>query len=400
MPYKRPNSPYYQVRKRSLPGYGDTGVLTTKTESKRVARRMEDLLEEIAEKALLEPKWTDLLDAICDDRSVKLPEVLQAKNRGTLGQLCRQLTDPPLHEAVTEYLENADVTREARIGLEWVEEHTAASMRLSGLGAQAIMELLHEAEDEGRKRNSVRRYHMRGISLLLRWHLGNTGRDEVFADVSFEAEDDTRKVHLLPEEIKALLDACHTIGRPSYEELAIVIRLSLQTSADRGVLLSGERKGREVRGLRTRDLRIYYHEDEERYSGEVFLHDQKTGERSRAVPLTDSLCRELVAITKDKGPDDPVFELRYNGLDYRWQKVRAMAGLEHVRFKDLRAQTAQYGELAGIDQTSLQRTMGHSDESMTRRYQARSASLSDEQAEALESAMLPGPSDTDSSSDE
>lgn len=391
MPYKRPNSSFYQIRRRNLKGYGDTGVLTTKTKKKRVARRMEDLLEEIAEKALLEPKWTDLLDAVCRERTIKLPELLQAKSGGRLSRLCRRLTDPLVHEAIETYRDEGRVTRQTENGLTWLEENVPSSDRLSDLDAQTIMRLLKKAEEEGRKRNSVRRYQMRAISLVLRHHLGETERDRIFADVTFEPEDDTREVHLLPEEISHLLSACHELEKPLYEELALVIRLSLQTSADRGVLLSGTRQDEEVRGLLVRDLRIYHDEEEDRYSGKVFLHDQKTEERSRAVPLTDSLCRELLVVTKGKSADDPVFALRYNGLDSRWRKVRKMADLGHVRFKDLRAQTAQYGEMAGIDQTTLQRTMGHSDRSMTRRYQQRSASMSEEGARALEEEMLPDP---------
>jgi integrase len=388
VPYKRPGSPFYQIRRRSLQGYGDTGVLTTKTEKKRIARRMEDLLEEIAERALLEPKWADLLDAVCEERTVKLPELLQAKNEGRLEALCRQLHDPLLHEAIETYREEGRVTRQTENGLSWLEDNTPSSMRLSDLDAQTIMGLLRDAEKEGRKRNSVRRYQMRAISLVLRHHLGDAERDRVFSGVTFEPEDDTREVHLLPKEIRGLLDACHQIGRPLYEELAVVIRLALQTSADRGVLLAGSRPDGEARGLLVRDVRIYHDQDTGEYSGEVFLHDQKTKERSRAVPLTDSLARELLALANNKGPDEPVFEMSYNQLDYRWQKVRAMADLEHVRFKDLRAQTAQYGEMAGVDQTTLKETMGHSDESMTRRYQQRSASMSQEQARALEAEML------------
>lgn len=58
-----------------------------------------------------------------------------------------------------------------------------------------------------------------------------------------------------------------------------------------------------------------------------------------------------------------------------------------MRFKDLRAQTAIYGEEAGIPQAILQRTMGHSTEAMTRRYQQRTTALTAAQAEALENAM-------------
>lgn len=388
MPYKRPNSSYYQIRRRNLNGYGDTGVLTTKTKKKKVARRMEDLLEEIAEKALLEPKWTDLLDAVCKERTVKLPELLQAKSAGRLNRLCRRLTDPLVPEAIETFREEGRVTPQTENGLTWLEDNVPSSDRLSDLDAQKIMRLLKKAEEEGRKRNSVRRYQMRAISLVLRHHLGESERDRIFADVTFEPEDDTREVHLLPEEIGRLLSACNEVGKPRYEELSLVIRLSLQTSADRGVLLSGTRRGEKVRGLLVRDLRIYHDEEEDQYTGTVFLHDQKTEERSRSVPLTDSLCRELLVVTKGKSADDPVFDLHYNGLDSRWQRVRKMADLQHVRFKDLRAQTAQYGEIAGIDQTTLQQTMGHSDQSMTRRYQKRSASMSEEGAQALEEEML------------
>lgn len=246
-------------------------------------------------------------------------------------------------------------------GLTWLEDNISSSDRLSDLDAQSIMRLLKKAEEEGRERNSVRRYQMRATNLVLRHHLGESERDRVFSDVTFEPEEDTREVHLLPDEIDRLLSACRKVGKPLYEDLSLVIRLSPQTSADRGVLLSGTRRGEEVRGLLVRDLRIYHDEEEDRYSGTVFLHDQKTEERSRSVPLTDSLCRELLVVTMGKGADDPVFDLQYNGLDSRWQRVRKMVGLQHVRFKDLRAQTAQYEEMAGIDQTTLQQTMGHSD---------------------------------------
>ena len=68
-------------------------------------------------------------------------------------------------------------------------------------------------------------------------------------------------------------------------------------------------------------------------------------------------------------------------------EVRKEAMLTHVRFKDLCAQVSQYGEEAGIPQTVLTKTMGHSDEAMTRRYQQRAAAMSAAQAEAIEQAV-------------
>ena len=185
--------------------------------------------------------------------------------------------------------------------------------------------------------------------------------------------------------ISRLLAACKEF---EYKEMELLIRLALQTSADRGVLLAGKNADKELRGLLVRDLEIYKDETSNRYSGEIFLSDSKTTARSRTVPLTDSLCRALAVQCIHKSPDDTVFEMRYHHLDFQWKKVRAKAGLDHVRFKDLRAQTAIYGEEAGIPQTVLQKTMGHADEAMTRRYQQRAAALSDQQAEAMEQAML------------
>lgn len=88
-----------------------------------------------------------------------------------------------------------------------------------------------------------------------------------------------------------------------------------------------------------------------------------------------------------KAPDDTVFAMRYHQMGNQWKRVRKKAGLEDVRFKDLRAQTAIYGEEAGVPQTVLQRTMEHAEESMTRRYQKRQVTMTKEQAEMLERSM-------------
>lgn len=225
----------------------------------------------------------------------------------------------------------------------------------------------------------------RAISKLLRFKLSNAERDRIFADVQYSKEDDTREVHPSPEEIGRLLQACETID---CHELAVVIRMALQTSADRGVLLAGRSLAKETRGLLIRDVTIFKDNKQGTYSGEVFLQDTKTNNRSRSVPLTDSLCRELLVLCNNKAPDDPVFSISYQALDHLWKKVKKKAGLEEIRFKDLRAQTAIYGEEAGVPQTVLQRVMGHSDEAMTRRYQQRATVLTSSQAASIEGAMF------------
>lgn len=390
MPHKRDRSPYYYCRRRALPGYGDTGRLTSKSTSKRVARDMERLLDELAQRALMNPTWYELLDAVCRRRTISLPELLKAKHTGSLEALKRSLHDPLLSDAVNAFKAAGEQKREVRIGLDHLTHYAEANFgkacRLSAISSgKVITELCLQAERGGRKRNSVRRYMLRAISLLLRHQLGAAERDRIFADVHFAGEDDTREVHLSPAEIASLLQACETHGG---HELAVLVRLALQTSADRGVLLAGSHQGKTYRGLRRRDVRVYLDHDAGIYSGEVFLPDSKTKDRTRTVPLTDGLCRELIPLCHGKNEDDPVFSLSYEQLDFPWKEARRAAGLSHVRFKDLRAQISIYGEEADVPLTVLSKTMGHGGESMTRRYQQRRAALSADQAESIERAML------------
>lgn len=373
------------VRRRRLPGYGDTGVISSRVTSKKLAQDMERCLEVLANKALFDSSWYGLLDAVCRQHTVTLPKLLKAHNSGNLAALKRSLTDPLLTDAVTSFKASQTYDRPVRFGLDMLLHYAQTGLRLGDLDARRITSLCIQAEKDGRKRNTVRRSMLRGISLVLKFHLGNAERNRIFADVQFSGVDDTREIHLSPQEIGRLLNACKEF---EYTEMELLIRLALQTSADRGVLLAGKNADKELRGLLVRDLTIYKDEQSSQYLGEIFLSDKKTTSRSRTVPLTDSLCRALVAQCLHKSPDDTVFAMRYHQMGIQWKKVRNRASLDHVRFKDLRAQTAIYGEEAGIPQTVLQKTMGHANEAMTRRYQQRAAVLSATQAEAIESAMI------------
>src|SRR5690606_39604889 len=77
MPRKKGNSPYYKVQRKNLPGYGDTGLLSTRTKSLRRAQEMEDLLEWLADEEMY-----DLLDAL-------KPQVRGGSGRLTIPKLLR-----------------------------------------------------------------------------------------------------------------------------------------------------------------------------------------------------------------------------------------------------------------------------------------------------------------------
>ena len=389
MAFKRKGSPYYQVRRRHLAGYGDTGQLSSGVRSKKTAERMETLLEKVAERALVEDRWRKLLDAV-RAKELKLPD-LAADTRGRLEVLLRSLSDPLLHEAIEQFEQATDVERITQVGLEHLTSYMSPTSRLSDLAdGKTVTALCRRAEREGRKRNSVRRTLLRSISMLLRYHLGAGERDRIFAEVHFAGRDDTREVLLRPEEIERLLASCDELG---YAEMRVITRMALQTGADRGVLVAGRRAvGTEAPGLRVGQIRIYMETtpsgEANRYSGEVYFNDRKSRSRRRTVPITDTLCRELLALCRNKAPDEQVFSLGYSQIGYRWERVRERAALNHVRFKDLRSQVAIYDERAGVPLTVLKSAMGHQGEAMTQRYQQHRAALSHEQMQAIEHEMF------------
>lgn len=381
MPYKRPESSYYQIRRKRLPGYGDTGVISTGVRDRRTAERMEHLLDELAERAITEPRWTQLLDAV-KERRITLIELLRAKSTRRLEALLVSLHDPLLSIAVEEYKSSYNPGRQIEYGFDKLLRLAPPASRVSYLTSRTITDLCLECEreGEGRKRNTVRRQLYRAISKLLTWHYGQAERNRIFDEVDFPAEDDVREVDLTQEEIARLLSKCRG-------ELATIVRMALLTSADRGVLLSGRSPDGHKRGLLVRDLRIYQEEDES-YSGEAYLKDTKTTSRPRTVVFGDRMARELIACVQGKSPDDPVFNLKYMDLDFVWQRAREEANLPHVRFKDLRSQTAIYAQRAGIPQAVAMRTLGHSSERRTRDYQRHEAVMSPQQASALEQAIF------------
>ena len=158
------------------------------------------------------------------------------------------------------------------------------------------------------------------------------------------------------------------------------------------MLLAGEvnRDRGPARGLLVRDVRIHKVQATGLYEGEIFLFDTKTEGRDRTIPITHSLCRELLVLCHDKRPDDPVFNLSYQELDFPWQQVREEAGLSSVRFKDLRAQFSILAERAGLTLSQVASAMGHhgSDTAMTRRYQKHHAAMDLAHAEAIERELL------------
>ena len=54
--------------------------------------------------------------------------------------------------------------------------------------------------------------------------------------------------------------------------------------------------------------------------GTAFLDDKKTSSRTRTVRLPHSICQHLVIMCGSKGPNDPVFEIKYQSFKDVWEQ--------------------------------------------------------------------------------
>lgn len=94
--------------------------------------------------------------------------------------------------------------------------------------------------------------------------------------------------------------------------------------------------------------------------------------RVRSVPLNDSAL-DVIGQLDTEGVFDHVFVNRQTGRPYGtimkvWSRLRASAGLPHLRIHDLRHQYASFLVNSGRTLYEVQQILGHSDPSVTQRY--------------------------------
>lgn len=393
MPFKRPGSRFHQIEPKGLPGYGNMPRHTTGVTNEKLARQMHTLIRRLAEMALEDPEWYPVLDA-ARARQLLLPDLLRAHKEGRLRQLRRRVQDPLLSAAVEEY-QLTDPSYEMRLGLEQLQDMARRRLgleaRLSSiLTSKTVTLLLHRCEREGGrqtkkhpagrplKRNSVRRTMMVATSELLKFHLGQHERDQVFADVRFPAEQDSREVNLTTGQVQDLLAACAEQPPDVASWLYPMVLLSMTTSAEQGVL----------RSMTTGDVTIIYDQVAGEYFGQVYVKGTKTRTRERTVDVDDSVCRVLLPLVAGQEASALLFttqskSITKDKLRYWFDKARSEVGLEHLTFHDLRHVFGSAAEVAGVPLTVIQRCMGHATPEMTRQYQQRQVALGREFARAV-----------------
>ena len=148
-----------------------------------------------------------------------------------------------------------------------------------------------------------------------------------------------------------LINACRSSNS---QWLAPIVQLAIETAMRQGELLTLE----------------WTNVDLER--GVAVLQDTKNGER-RHVPLSTSAIRILKDLLTDETgimrlPTGRVFPLNHDQLTYHWRVAVKAAGLEDLRFHDLRHEAASRLFEKGLNPMEAAAVTGHKTLAMLKRY--------------------------------
>ena len=165
------------------------------------------------------------------------------------------------------------------------------------------------------------------------------------AKVKLLREENRRIRYLEKEETEALSGACSEHLRP------IVIT----------ALNTGMRKS-EILNLKWSEVDLLL--------GKIYLYNTKNG-KPRDIDINEWLAETLLKVPKH--PESPyVFcndaGKRYGNVRKSFETAKKKAGIEDLRFHDLRHNFASQLAMAGVGTQILQEILGHSDYRMTQRY--------------------------------
>lgn len=382
MPFKAQNSPYYKVE-IVLPGYGTTPRLSSKTERKAVAERMEQALRYV---------WEDgyyaLIEALEPEGPgqggrIDLPTLFHAWRRGKLDALARRLDDPLLRSAVRRFAQTLSYDNHqlgARHLLRMTVEPSGPLLagrdaRVSWLYEPSHIDrcVRHMIERDGYEPNTVRNGVWGFLSKFLQDRLGQADTRAILSQANRPDTDDRRDVILSPA-------ALHRVICASEWEVRMFLLIKASTGIDKSPILR----------IRTRDV------DFERWT--LFVRDNKTRERRAVIDLPPVATYALHVLLQDRNTDQKAFRLSRGQLDYRWRKARRDAGLtpengyeKGVRLKDLRHTFAAHYVRAGGNLAGLMGRLRHKREAQSLMYaRYETSGISDmEQAAAAMGLKLP-----------
>ena len=359
MPFKASNSPYYKVE-IVLPGYGKTPRLSTKTDRKSVADKMEQALRYVWQDG-----YYELIEALEPEGQgrggrIDLPTLYHAWRRDKLDEISRRVNDPLLKDAVKSFAGTLDYNNH-RLGARHLLRLTVDPSGPLLAGTEARVSWLYEPshidrcvrymiDDEGYKPNTVKNGLWGFLSKFLQNRLGTPDARAILGEADRPSEDDRRDVVLSPK-------ALHRVISASEWEVRMFLLIKASTGIDKTPILR----------IRGRDV------DEENWS--LFVRDTKTRERSARIDLPSVAMYALKTLLEGRGPEERAFRLSKGQLDYRWRKARKAAGLtpengydDGVRLKDLRHTFAAHYLRGGGNIAGLMGRLRHSREEQSLMY--------------------------------
>lgn len=337
MAYRRHGGAYYVDARPA--GYGHrVGPVSTRSGSKAIALQMEATIRELASTGRHEA-----LDALREGR-ISLPDLHTAKVTGRLYEFSREVTDPLLTDAVRDFL-RTDPDPRYKPALDRLLDVVPAGARVSALrDARHVERLLLLYRTLGLSGGTERR-EMSGVRLLLRQCFGKAAAAGVMDQVKLRPDSRGRTRWLTRTEI--------AIIRQHAAEWWIIIGFAIATGLRRG----------EVFSLQVKDVDFE--------TGAVVVPAGKTARARRRIPLGGESLEALRAWVAEEElqESDPLFgSITTHTLRKAWEQIRVAAGLDDVRFHDLRHTYAVHCAKAGMPLGELQQRLGHASIQMTMRY--------------------------------
>ncbi len=264
----------------------------------------------------------------------------------------RSSAEITLAEALDRYAE--DVTSKKRGArqelskIRTLKTYPIARLPLNNIHPADVIALRREMEGKGRKPNTIRLY-VAIISHLFTVARADWGMDFLSNPVVGRAAPPApkgRDRRLEPGEEEALLSACENYGG----DIRDIVVIALETAMRQG----------EIAGL------SWKHVDLRRRI--VHLPETKNGE-SRSVPLSSRAAAVLTRRSKvRKLNDSRVFGLNALSISQAFRRVCKRAGIEDLRFHDLRHEATSRLFEKGLNPMQVASITGHKTLQMLKRY--------------------------------
>jgi integrase len=260
------------------------------------------------------------------------------------------MPDAPFREIALQFLAHHDIYSEDRKTMRLrirVLERYLGDHTLPEINQAAIEAMFAARLQEGVARSTINRARA-ALSSLFSWAIerGHFPGPNPVGKVRKFRESPGRLRYLTPGEADRL-----TLAAPAH--LQGVIAVALNT------------------GARLREILTLTWADVDLAAGVVTFRREVTKSRkTRNVPIIPALHNILAALRRGR-PDQLVFtwnDRPLRSVRTAFEGARRKAGLEEIRFHDLRHTFASHAVMNGLDLVRLQHYLGHSTVAMTQRY--------------------------------